>query len=376
MRERQLNTMKIEMGESLGYSFLRHVKRCWLAQANWKASEHWEKQVSDDELENTFRSMRQTFDLGGSVFKGTKDCAQFIRQAEIDVVGVGQDGSIHAIDVAFHEAGLNYGGGVGNRVLKKLLRTVLVLMAYHPPEVQKHIYFVSPKVHRAAQQTLEDILDRLRDEYPAIEWYLFSNEAFTQEVLVPTLEKGESVADTSELFLRSHKLLQMMEQPSKDIKPSGKTIEPECDELFHEIQFEDKEAGGASTSCGSLQDIVRGLMTILLEDYPSLIDKEDIRNMQDGNYCRDHLGLKLGDLELLRPVDESREVSGHQRFWARKYGNEFYVSNNWWAAHHVHNARKLQAFVSGIIHRNGGHPGVPILQQHWHELNDFISRNQ
>ena len=30
--------MKIEIGESLCYSYLRHVKRCWLVQSNWKVS--------------------------------------------------------------------------------------------------------------------------------------------------------------------------------------------------------------------------------------------------------------------------------------------------------------------------------------------------
>jgi len=30
--------MKIEMGESLLYSWLRHVKECQIAQTNWKVS--------------------------------------------------------------------------------------------------------------------------------------------------------------------------------------------------------------------------------------------------------------------------------------------------------------------------------------------------
>ena len=33
--------MKIEIGESLASSYLRHVKLCWLVQTNWKTSEHW-----------------------------------------------------------------------------------------------------------------------------------------------------------------------------------------------------------------------------------------------------------------------------------------------------------------------------------------------
>ena len=33
--------MKIEMGESLFYSWLRHIKGCQVVQTNWKASPQW-----------------------------------------------------------------------------------------------------------------------------------------------------------------------------------------------------------------------------------------------------------------------------------------------------------------------------------------------
>lgn len=33
--------MKIEMGESLFYSWLRHIKECQLVQTNWKTSPNW-----------------------------------------------------------------------------------------------------------------------------------------------------------------------------------------------------------------------------------------------------------------------------------------------------------------------------------------------
>ena len=115
--------MKIEIGESLGYSYLRHVKQCWLVQVNWKASEHWARHMTDAELEAMFAAMRRKLDPDGSVFKKSRDAAQFLRQGEIDVLGVNQNGGVHAMEVAFHEGGLNYGGGVANRVLKKLLRT-------------------------------------------------------------------------------------------------------------------------------------------------------------------------------------------------------------------------------------------------------------
>ena len=51
--------MKVEMGESLGYSYLRHVKNCWLTQTNWKASEHWPKHLDDQELERIFSDIKR-----------------------------------------------------------------------------------------------------------------------------------------------------------------------------------------------------------------------------------------------------------------------------------------------------------------------------
>ena len=42
--------MKIEMGESLFYSWLRHVKECHLVQMNWKVSSQWDL-LHEQELE-------------------------------------------------------------------------------------------------------------------------------------------------------------------------------------------------------------------------------------------------------------------------------------------------------------------------------------
>jgi hypothetical protein len=52
--------MKIEMGESLLYSWLRHVKECQIVQTNRKVSLKWELKNEDKlteimERTNTFR---------------------------------------------------------------------------------------------------------------------------------------------------------------------------------------------------------------------------------------------------------------------------------------------------------------------------------
>lgn len=371
--------MKIEMGESLGYSYLRHVKNCWLVQTNWKASEHWEKCVSDEELEAVFRAMRQTFDLGGSVFKGTKDGSQFLRQAEIDVVGVGQDGSVHAIDVAFHEAGLNYGGGVGNRVLKKLLRTVLVLMAYHPLEVQRHIYFVSPKVHRAAQQPLEDIFDRLQGEYPDIGWHLLTNETFATQLLKPTLRAADKVADTSELFLRSIKLLELgglvdsrnWDEVGPPIYEMPKDSDDSIDVVGEEIGSKDAEESPVGEP-GQIQPYVRGLMKTLLEDYPDFLTDEDRQLLMSSAFCEGPMGLQLGGYPLLRSRHEGRMDGDHFRYWEKVYSSRYYVTNNWWKQRHISNSKALLSWVVKLINQNATHPGRPALEQHRAALQGYL----
>ena len=353
--------MKIEIGESLGYSFLRHVKQCWLVQANWKASEHWAKRQAEEDLERLFSDMRENFDPDGSVFKGTTTVGQLLRQGEIDVVGVGQDGSIHAVEVAFHEAGLNYTGGAANRVLKKLLRTMFVLDAYHPSEAKRHIYFLSPKVHRAVQEPLEEIFGELQGEYPEVDWHLLTNQEFTGQVLAPTLEKAGSVADTSELFVRSAKLLELAGGPS-----------PLVEEAQHRQKGETvrttprRTVGEATTSSnGRIQPLVQSLMKTLLEEYPDLLSENDRNNLMSEGYCAGRLGLQLGNYPLLRPIEESRtDSSSRVRYYEKGYAGRYYVVNHWDKRYHSRNARSLLNWVADLIDRNAGHPGLAALEKH------------
>lgn len=128
--------MKIEMGESLILSWLRHIKECQIVQTNWKPSAKWElcdvEQV--DRLKTLsgerFRELYQ-YDL----YKGNSSVLQIIAQAEIDVVGLNFDRGetkVYAVDVAFHEAGLNYGSREETvaRVIKKCLRTAMCVYGY------------------------------------------------------------------------------------------------------------------------------------------------------------------------------------------------------------------------------------------------------
>lgn len=144
--------MKIDVCESLAYSYLRHVKRCWIVQTNWKASERWDR-CQDADLEVRYSEVIRRFDPERSVVKQTK-ATQVLKQGEIDVVGVDQQGEIHAMEVAFHGAGLNYGDSTDTEnVLKKMLRTLFILRTYHPaPVAHPHLL---PLAESAAQSSAD-----------------------------------------------------------------------------------------------------------------------------------------------------------------------------------------------------------------------------
>src|SRR5687768_3182705 len=104
--------MKIEIGESLIFSWLRHVRGCPIVQANWKPLPTWPIR-REPALAADLEKLREIAEerLGLEIFKRSS-FQQFIRQAEVDVLGLrfGDAGrAAIAVDSAFHENGGQYG---------------------------------------------------------------------------------------------------------------------------------------------------------------------------------------------------------------------------------------------------------------------------
>ena len=350
--------MKIEIGESLCYSYLRHVKGCWLVQTNWKSSEHWTKRKTDAELEAIFQEMRSRFEVDGRVFKKTASVGQFMQQAEIDVIGIDQNGSIHAVDVAFHEAGLNYGGGVANRILKKMLRAYLLLAAYYPPVSQPQIYFVSPKVHQKVQDDLESTFAALREQYPETDWHLITNEDCHTKIVQPTLAKADSVADTAELFVRSTKLFNLSSDQTTRAPNARKLSAP-------------TERANPGTY-SKVQPLVQDMMRTLLQECPMILDDRGLQNLMDSDYCKNKLSLKIGNHALLREQQHGRSINGHSRYWKDIYAGKFYVCSQWWKDDHTHNANSLLQFLNELVRSKPNHPDLPKLDAHIARFRAFI----
>lgn len=152
--------MKIEMGESLFYSWLRHVKECQIVQTNWKISPKWEIKFSD-ELENIMSKTDELFSskYGYKIYKQNTSLKQLLQQAECDALGVCvRDGvsEIYTVDVAFHESGLNYGGldETVARVVKKCTRAAMCIYGYFGVK-KANIIFASPKINKQILYALQ-----------------------------------------------------------------------------------------------------------------------------------------------------------------------------------------------------------------------------
>jgi len=213
--------MKTEMGESLVYSWLRHIERCQLTQTNWKTSPNWS--LDNEAMIREFMTLSEGEFFrayGRNVFKGTVLMTQLLRQGEIDALGTrfGANGTNHviAVDVAFHAGGLLYGRTKEDTALavaRKCLRAAMCLAGFFPHAASGEIIFASPKVTPA---TLQEMLPAIKlanriitQFFPHLQAKLIVNDAFRDEILLPVLKLGDTVADTAELFLRSYQMLDL-----------------------------------------------------------------------------------------------------------------------------------------------------------------------
>lgn len=216
--------MKIEMGESLFYSWLRHAKGCQIVQNNWKVSSQWSLMHEDELTEikkqtETYFKTKYNYDI----YKGNASLNQIIYQGECDALGLLIDESgernVYAVDIAFHENGLNYGSKdvTTMKVINKCLRTAMCVYGFMDIN-SAEIIFASPKINNNVLELLrpcineaQEILNKLGYKFTL---RLIANEDFKYKILDAVLMVSDSVADTNELFLRSYQLLNMFTNTS------------------------------------------------------------------------------------------------------------------------------------------------------------------
>lgn len=186
-------------------------------QTNWKSSRSWDLQNEDKLFEFMNTSGAFFAEKHGYSIFGTTSFRQVLNQAEVDAIGIAISGgttAMYAVDVAFHESGMNYGDRkkTAEKVVQKLLRTSMCVAGYFGVD-EGEIIFASPKISKRSVDDLTtcvaDINTLFARNSLGFTARLIANDDFDEQVLRPILAASKGIADTSELFMRAYQLVKM-----------------------------------------------------------------------------------------------------------------------------------------------------------------------
>lgn len=317
--------MKIEMGESLFYSWLRHVKECQIVQTNWTTSSQW--QLNNEEHLEEIMTLTDKFffdKYGYSIYKKTSSLSQLLQQAECDAIGVeiqGGTNKIYAVDVAFHEAGVNYGGREATikKIISKSLRTAMCIYGYLDAR-EAEIIFASPKINRSildgVNPCLVDMQKIMDDLGFSFAFRIIANDDFRDKVLEPILKASNGVADTNELFIRGYQMMQMFDK--KAISATEKVPVPATPRIQ---TTEEAEETYAEMKIGKVAQLV---MRPILES--GHLPDNEVMQLQSKAYCNETLNLNF---PLLVKADAEYDRARYYREPVHVNGVDYVMCSQW-----------------------------------------------
>jgi len=304
--------MKIEIGESLVRSWLRHVERCEFAELNWKPSPTWQTEP-DNEVTALFERAKK--DNPEAI--GQNALSQFLRQAEIDVLGLSTfSDKLHLIDIAFHSKGLDYGSKreTGQRVYKKLVRSALIAKTYFQGR-DAIIYFVTPKATPAIATEVSEACEHVKELFANetnIKFELIMGSDFKTQLVDEVLALGGEVADTSELFLRSWQLIKPFIDLANDQQPET-TVTPDDADSEDQVVSEINKVANRITGWANNPNQINAR---ILKSFLTL--KREV----GGRVTVEMLETEYGDANFSTNFTQMKTIS------ARNHGKVFEVNGN------------------------------------------------
>lgn len=163
---------------------------------------------------------------------------QLIKQSEIDVVGVRvslDENEYYAIEVAFHEAGLNYGNNE-ERIAKKLIRAAFSIYMSTGSK-RGNIIFATPSMRKPNETVsiCEELNSYFSNQGFEFTFSLYLNEDFYEKIIEPLTLKVKEIKDTSDLFIRALKLNLISESKSLSQVDETDVIDDLDDKVSTEI---------------------------------------------------------------------------------------------------------------------------------------------
>lgn len=216
----------IDIGESLMFTWLKHVEGCRIVQSNWRTSKDWEIEENvKNEIEQIVESAQSK--LGILKYRSTKDksavASKMLNNLECDLLGYNsQRHEYVAVEVAFHGSGLHYvptrytacKNGIeytANKVVTKLFSAAMALYAYLNV-TKARIIFVSPFTSPAFESAVREAMKALKKIFNgrikkfSYTFQFITNKEFKKEVLERVRECSSVGADPNELYIRSRML--------------------------------------------------------------------------------------------------------------------------------------------------------------------------
>ena len=310
--------MKIEIAESLIYSYLKHSEGCRIVQTNWRTSGKWIVTEYETERARKLFQKISSSEYFSGIFKNSS-FDQLLKQAEIDVLGINTaEETVYGIDVAFHSAGLNYGSKTETafRIIKKIFRTIFIMQSYFDENEKFNSYFITPKVNPATKVIIEDLMFKakkvINDENITIDF--ISNEQFYSEIVDSLLENIDEEHDTTELFSRAIKLMKL---DNRKVEPTGivtKAVVPR-------ITSKKREVNGMKIGQFAQHSFRKAYEQ-------NLLSASEINELQKPEYSK---RIFNSNYEILK--NQSRPIKdeyGRTRYYAREiFCNNYHLTSQW-----------------------------------------------
>lgn len=248
--------MKIEICEQMLQSWLINCKQCEVVQTNWMVSALRDIDKGDIDAVKVFMkdvqdqlnvilndevkaALQEQVDADGeplaaeagtaskkkkskirslNIFKKSKP-EQFVRQCEIDVVGVKLDDGItdrvFLVDTAFHKAGLGYKDVVAT-VVKKIIRALTVAVIIFGESVPVTVAFAAPVCSQSVAADIDLVLNALRSilgaKYANVDIEVYFNQRFAAEIYLPLKNVTGKLNHDNDLFMRAMNLAAVAEK--------------------------------------------------------------------------------------------------------------------------------------------------------------------
>ena len=180
-----------------------------------------------------------------------------------------------------------------------------------------HSLFITPKTNPATLKLIDDLLQKANEliDDDSITIGVITNDKFFEDIIDSTIKSSKSENDTSELFLRSVKLLDL---------DSRKEFTHEKNKVFIQkniIEHNNKKIEGMK--------IGQYVQHTFREAFKQgLISNDELQNLQNPQYSKTNFNANF---EVLRTKTRTiKDAIGSTRYYSREFFCEnYYLTSQW-----------------------------------------------